>query len=240
MDVPLQMPAIIPAVHTSEADWTDPVTLTGRFVRLEALAPKHAAGIFRHADPQTVEWLSRGGPTEQSVEGWKEYIGRLNAVPGRVNWAVVVLKTEPGNEVEPISEVGRGNEIGRQDEAGQEQVAGRVSYSTVQPADRWVEIGTMLTPPFQGGFCNPEAKLLLMDRAFTVLGAGRIQFKVDARNARSRAAMHKLGATEEGTLRRYQARRDGVARDSVVFSVLPEEWPAVRAGLASRLERFTR
>jgi RimJ/RimL family protein N-acetyltransferase len=123
---------------------------------------------------------------------------------------------------------------------GRKQVAGRVSYSTVQPADRWAEIGTMLTPPFQGGFCNPEAKLLLMDRAFTVLGAGRIQFKVDARNARSRAAMHKLGATEEGTLRRYQARRDGVARDSVVFSVLPEEWPAVRAGLASRLERFTR
>jgi RimJ/RimL family protein N-acetyltransferase len=228
MDVPLQMPAVLPAVHTSEADWTDPVTLTGRFVRLEALAPRHAAGIFRHADPQSVEWLSRGGPTEQSVEGWKEYIGRLNAVPGRVNWAVVVLKTERGNEIE------------QEDEAGQEQVAGLVSYSTVQPADRWAEIGTMLTPPFQGGFCNPEAKLLLMDRAFTVLGAGRIQFKVDARNARSRAAMHKLGATEEGTLRRYQARRDGVARDSVVFSVLPEEWPAVRAGLASRLERFTR
>jgi RimJ/RimL family protein N-acetyltransferase len=228
MDVPLQMPAVLPAVHTSEADWTDPVTLTGRFVRLEALAPRHAAGIFRHADPQTVEWLSRGGPTEQSVEGWKEYIGRLNAVPGRVNWAVVVLKTERGNEIE------------QEDEAGQEQVAGLVSYSTVQPADRWAEIGTMLTPPFQGGFCNPEAKLLLMDRAFTVLGAGRIQFKVDARNARSRAAMHKLGATEEGTLRRYQARRDGVARDSVVFSVMPEEWPAVRAGLASRLERFTR
>ncbi|WP_456831615.1 GNAT family N-acetyltransferase [Deinococcus sp. UYEF24] len=199
--------------------WTDPVVLTGRFIRLEPLSTQHAAGIFQHADEETVALLSRGGPAEQSVQGWAEYIGRLNAVPGRVNWAVVVLGGRDG---------------------GAEQIAGRVSYSTVQPADRWAEIGTMLTPPFRGGFCNPEAKLLLMERAFTVLGAGRIHFKVDARNARSRAAMHKLGATEEGTLRRYQVRPDGVARDSVMFSVLREEWPTVRAGLLARLERFAR
>ena len=199
---------------THETQWTAPVALTGRFIRLEALAARHAAGIYRHADAETVALLSRGGPTEHSVQGWAEYIGRLNAVPGRVNWAVVVREGE--------------------------QVAGRVSYSSVNPADHWAEIGTMLTPPFQGGFCNPEAKLLLMERAFTVLGAGRIHFKVDARNARSRAAMHKLGATEEGTLRRYQVRPDGTARDSVMFSVLPEEWPTVRAGLVARLDRLAR
>ena len=220
MDSSLQAPVVPTAAPSQEAGrWTDPVVLTGRFIRLEPLTAQHAAGIFQHADAETVALLSRGGPTEQSVQGWAEYIGRLNAVPGRVNWAVVVLS-------------------GQDD--GNEQVAGRVSYSTVQPADRWAEIGTMLTPPFQGGFCNPEAKLLLMERAFTVLGAGRVQFKVDARNARSRAAMHKLGATEEGTLRRYQVRPDGTPRDSVMFSVLPQEWPAVRAGLLARLDRFTR
>ncbi len=219
MDSSLQAPVVPTAAPSQEARrWTDPVVLTGRFIRLEPLTTQHAAGIFHHADTETVALLSRGGPTEQSVQGWAEYIGRLNAVPGRVNWAVVVPTQDDGNE----------------------QVAGRVSYSTVQPADRWAEIGTMLTPPFQGGFCNPEAKLLLMERAFTVLGAGRVQFKVDARNARSRAAMHKLGATEEGTLRRYQVRPDGTPRDSVMFSVLPEEWPAVRAGLLARLDRFNR
>lgn len=186
------------------------VTLEGRFIRLEPLTEAHAPGIADHADAQTVAMLSRGGPAGNDVTGWTGHITQLNALPHRLNWAVVLKESE--------------------------QVAGRISFSTVQYQDRWVEIGTMLTPPFQGGVCNPEAKLLLMERAFGVLGAGRVQFKVDARNARSRAAMRKLGATEEGVLRRYQMRPDGVARDSVVFSVLPEEWPAVRAGLEARLD----
>ncbi|WP_407568694.1 GNAT family N-acetyltransferase [Deinococcus altitudinis] len=229
MDSPVQALSVAPEAPATAAQWTDPVVLTGRFIRLEPLTIQHAAGIFQHADADTVALLSRGGPAEQSVQGWAEYIGRLNAVPGRVNWAVVVVGGQQGGA----------REVAGQQVAGQ-LVAGRVSYSTVQPADRWAEIGTMLTPPFQGGFCNPEAKLLLMERAFTVLGAGRVHFKVDARNARSRAAMRKLGATEEGTLRRYQVRPDGTARDSVMFSVLTEEWPAVRAGLLARLDSFTR
>ncbi|WP_424949700.1 GNAT family N-acetyltransferase [Deinococcus sp.] len=208
-DLPLPLPPLAPLT-----DWLRPVTLIGRFVRLEPLREGHAAGIFQHADTETVALLARGGPAEHSVQGWAGYISRLNAVPGRVNWAVVLA--------EPIPE----------------QVAGRVSFSTLNHADRWAEIGTMLTPPFQGGTCNPEAKLLLMERAFSVLGAGRVHFRVDARNARSRAAMHKLGATEEGTLRRYQTRPDGSARDSVMFSVLPEEWPVVRAGLLARLDAY--
>lgn len=93
----------------------------------------------------------------------------------------------------------------------------------------------MLLPAAQGGAVNPEAKLLLMARAFEVLGAGRVQFKVDARNARSLRAMHKLGAVQEGTLRQYQVVSGGYARDSVVFSVLRSEWPAVRAGLEARV-----
>ena len=68
-----------------------------------------------------------------------------------------------------------------------------------------------------------------------MLGAGRVHFKVDVQNARSRAAMLKLGATQEGTLRRYQIRPDGTARDSVMYSVLLEEWPSVGAGLQQRL-----
>ena len=76
---------------------------------------------------------------------------------------------------------------------------------------------------------------VLLERAFGTLGAGRVQFKVDARNARSLRALDKLGAVREGTLRQYQVRPDGYARDSVVYSVLRAEWPGVRAGLRARL-----
>ena len=200
------------------SDWLSPASLTGRFIRLEPLTEQHAVGMARHADADTVALLSRGGPAELSVQGWADHIGLLNALPNRVNWAVVVMgsgKLEGDREVD--------------------EVAGRISYSAVSHADRWVEIGTMLTPPYRGGACNPEAKWLLLERAFAVLGAGRVHFKVDARNARSRAAMLKLGATQEGTLRRYQVRSDGTARDSVMYSVLLEEWPAVSARLRHRL-----
>lgn len=156
-----------------------------------------------------VRLLSRGGPSEATPAAWAEYIGRLNALPQRINFAV--RRVESGVTV------------------------GRISYSEIRWADRWVEVGTMLLPAAQGGAVNPEAKLLLMARAFEVLGAGRVQFKVDARNARSLRAMHKLGAVQEGTLRQYQVVSGGYARDSVVFSVLRSEWPAVRAGLKARV-----
>ncbi|GGR00666.1 GNAT family N-acetyltransferase [Deinococcus ruber] len=192
-------------------DWLRPVTLTGRFVRLEALSTSHAADLFRHADAATTALLARGGPTEHSLDGWADYIGRLNAVPNRLNWAVVMLDSGVA--------------------------AGRISFSTVQHADGWIEIGTMLTPPFWGTAANKEAKLLLLERAFEVLGAGRVHFRVDARNERSRAAMLRLGAVQEGILRSYQRRPDGSTRDSVMYSVLPQEWPAVKAGLQARLEQ---
>ena len=194
-------------------EWLRPVTLAGRFVRLEPLGPQHAADLYRHADAATVMMLARGGPDEHSPEGWARYIERLNALPDRLNWAVV--------------------------EQSSGTAAGRISFSSVHYADRWVEIGTMLTPPIQGTAATPAAKLLLLERAFEVLGAGRVQFRVDARNGRSRAAMLKLGAVQEGTLRRSQLRPGGTARDSVMYSVLPEEWPDVKAGLQARLNAFT-
>jgi RimJ/RimL family protein N-acetyltransferase len=81
---------------------------------------------------------------------------------------------------------------------------------------------------------NPECKLLLLGCAFD-LGFGRVKLQTDALNERSQAAIARLGATREGVLRRHTRRGDGTFRDSVVFSVLREEWPAVRAGLEARL-----
>ena len=198
-----------PDESAPEAEWFQTPTLRGQHISLEGLNESHAADMCAGADAETVRLLARGGPSAATPEAWAEYIGRLNALPNRINFAVCLRSSG--------------------------LCVGRISYSEIKWADRWVEIGTMLLPAAQGTAVNPEAKLLLMARAFEVLGAGRVHFKVDSRNARSLRAMHKLGAVQEGTLRQYQVVSGGYARDSVMFSVLRGEWPAVRAGLEARL-----
>ncbi len=83
---------------------------------------------------------------------------------------------------------------------------------------------------------NPEAKLLLLAHCFEACGFGRVKIQTDLLNTRSQAAIARLGARREGVLRREQRREDGTFRDTVVFSVLGDEWPAVKAGLRARLE----
>lgn len=96
--------------------------------------------------------------------------------------------------------------------------------------------GTYYRPDRRGGTVNPAAKHLLLDHAFAS-GAHRVRFNVDAINSRSRAAMLKLGAVQEGILRQDRVCWTGRVRDTVVFSVLAEEWPIVREGLLARLSR---
>src|SRR5579862_7255313 len=97
--------------------------------------------------------------------------------------------------------------------------------------DGGVEIGgTFLHPDARGGGVNPEMKLLMLAHAFDS-GAVRVQFRVDARNTRSQAAVAKLGAVREGVLRRDKITWTGYVRDTVVFSIMSEEWPTVRAAL---------
>jgi N-acetyltransferase len=102
-----------------------------------------------------------------------------------------------------------------------------------------VEIGTtFLHPDVRGGFVNPEAKMLMLSHAFAA-GAVRVQFRVDSRNQRSQAAMTKLGAVREGVLRRDLLTWTGYIRDTVVFSILDHEWPAVKLQLERRLARYS-
>jgi N-acetyltransferase len=197
-------------------NWLEPVTLEGKFIRLEPLNPElHAPSMFEGFDSQSTDFLSRG-ESIQTLEDLQRHLEGINKLANRINWAIRVL--------EPSGISG--------------QIAGRISFSEVKQTDGWLEVGTMLTSPFFGGPCNPEGKLLLMTRAFEHLGAVRVQFKVDSRNERSQAAMIKLGATREGVLRKYQRRPDGFLRDSVIFSVLADEWPEVKRKLEIRLEKF--
>jgi N-acetyltransferase len=87
-----------------------------------------------------------------------------------------------------------------------------------------------------GSRVNPETKLLLLAHWFEDCGFGRVKVQTDLRNTRSQEAITRLGAHREGVLRREQRREDGTFRDTVVFSVLVDEWPAVKAGLRARLE----
>ncbi len=114
-------------------------------------------------------------------------------------------------------------------------VVGTTSYLEVSPIDARLEIGfTLYAHDVWGTRVNPACKYLLLGWAFDH-GFGRVQLKTDIRNHRSQAAIARLGAQYEGVLRRYQRRQDGSVRDTVVFSVTAEDWPAVRDGLRIRV-----
>jgi RimJ/RimL family protein N-acetyltransferase len=115
------------------------------------------------------------------------------------------------------------------------EIVGTTAFLEVSPVDARLEIGfTLYAHRVWGTEVNPACKYLLMDWAFGH-GFGRVQLKTDIRNHRSQRAIARLGAQDEGILRRYQRRSDGTVRDTVVFSVVAEEWPTVRSGLLSRL-----
>jgi RimJ/RimL family protein N-acetyltransferase len=118
------------------------------------------------------------------------------------------------------------------------RVVGMSGFLTAQMSDGGVQIGgTFLHPDVRAGVVNPESKLLMLGHAFAS-GAVRVQFMVDTRNHRSQAAIAKLGAVREGVLRRDRRTWTGYIRDSVVFSILDNEWPAMKAGLERRLEEL--
>jgi N-acetyltransferase len=118
------------------------------------------------------------------------------------------------------------------------EVVGMSSYLQIDLVNDALEVGgTYYRPDVRGGALNPAAKRLLMTHAFDQ-GARRVQYCVDAINARSRAAVLKLGAVQEGIIRHNRVTWTGRLRDTVVFSILAAEWPAVREGLDRRLEDF--
>ena len=193
--------------------WTSP-TLEGELVRLEPLTAAHEEGLWEASrDARTWEWLSIAQP--QTREQLRAFLDTALANAGA------------GTEL-PLATIGSVD--GR--------VIGSTRYLALRPEHRSVEIGwTWLTPEAWGTGANVEAKLLMLDHAFTHWGCLRVELKTDARNERSRGAMAALPAQFEGVHRKHMLVRDGERRDSAWYSVLDEEWPAVRANLLRRLGR---
>ncbi|HIV73383.1 MAG TPA: GNAT family N-acetyltransferase [Candidatus Aquabacterium excrementipullorum] len=116
------------------------------------------------------------------------------------------------------------------------QLIGSTRFWKIDRKNRKLEIGhTWLSSTWQRSFANTEAKLLMLTEAFDAMGCVRVQLQTDERNARSRAAILRLGAQQEGILRHERIMPDGYKRNSVRFSIIDDEWPAVKRGLRMRL-----
>ena len=187
----------------------EPVRLDGRTIHLEPLTLDHAPGLWPHAGPEVFQWLA-DLPRDGSYEAFREWIADILRKPASLTFAMVLAGTG-----EPVGVSG---------------------YLDIRPDHRGVEIGrTWIGKANQGTRVNPEIKYLLFQHAFETLGAIRVQLKTDLRNVQSQRAIEKLGAVREGVLRRYQIRSNGVIRDTVMYSILAEEWPGIRARLEARL-----
>jgi RimJ/RimL family protein N-acetyltransferase len=121
---------------------------------------------------------------------------------------------------------------------GTDRVVGMTTYLNVEPEVPRVEIGATWTARWaQRTGVNAESKLLLLTHAFDVLGCIAVEFRTHWHNLQSRTAIARLGAKQDGVLRNHRRMPDGSLRDTVVFSIIDSEWPAVRSGLRSRLAR---
>lgn len=119
-----------------------------------------------------------------------------------------------------------------------DRVVGETTFCNIDLANRHVEIGhTWIGVDAQRTAVNTAAKLLLLSHAFETCDAIAVEFRTHWHNRQSRAAIARLGAKQDGVLRNHRLGPDGTLRDTVVFSILPAEWPAVRLGLEERLRR---
>ncbi|GAA2832612.1 GNAT family protein [Crossiella cryophila] len=193
-------------------DWWRQPTLTGEHVRLEPLTPGHVAGLHAAGrDPSVWTHLSAHWPSD--LAGTSTFVQdhlAAQADGDRLVYAQIEVATGA--------------------------VAGVTSFYEIVPAQRALAIGhTWIGTPWQRTALNTESKLLLLGRAFEQLAALRVVWHTDIRNERSQRAIERLGAQREGILRHHRIRPDGTLRDTVLYSMLADEWPAVRTALRTRL-----
>jgi RimJ/RimL family protein N-acetyltransferase len=187
--------------------WIEPVRLAGAHVLLEPAAEQHLGDLLEAGQDDAVwAWLPWARPRTESD---------------------VATMLEAEREVAlPFAQV----------DAASGRAVGITTYRDVDERHRTLEVGgTWLGRQWWRTAINTEAKLLILGHAFETLDANRVAIKTDIRNERSQTAIARLGAVREGVLRHQYVRRDGSLRDSVLYSIVPAEWPAVKSKLQARL-----
>jgi RimJ/RimL family protein N-acetyltransferase len=188
-----------------------PVTLEGRHVRLEPLTQAHHAALCAVGlDPEL----------------WELIPSRVTTPEDMAAYIQTALDAQASGSALPFATV----------HAPSGQVIGSTRYMNIDQANRRLEIGaTWIAVPWRRTAVNTEAKYLMLRYAFETLGCVRVELKTDALNQRSRNAIRRIGATEEGTLRRHVITWSGRFRDTVYFSILDSEWPRVKQDLERKL-----
>ena len=187
--------------------------LEGRVVRLEPLARRHEQDLFEAAQDERIwRWMPYdASASPETFHAWLED---------------ALAASESGTEA-AFATV----------DAGTGEPAGSTRYLALRPEHRVLEIGwTWLAPAYWQTGANVEAKMLMLEHAFEDLGCLRVEFKTDSRNERSRAALAALPARFEGTFRKHMLVRGGQRRDSAYYSIIDDEWPAVRENLMRRID----
>jgi RimJ/RimL family protein N-acetyltransferase len=192
----------------------EPVTLEGAQVRLEPLAlERHWDGLRAVGlDPGLWRWSSVRVASEADLRRYLE----------------TALEEQAQGQALPFATVARASG----------EVAGSTRFLAISEQHRRVEIGwTWIAVPWRRTAVNTEAKYLMLRHAFETWGCQRVQFNADARNQRSRQAILRLGAREEGTARKHMINADGSVRSTVWFGIVDDEWPAVKARLEEMMRR---
>ena len=186
-------------------------TLKGPVVTLEPLRRRHLPGLGAAARETDIwDYMSANLADKDSLESWYAEARRFEKAAHQLPFAIRM--TVEGTLI------------------------GSTRYLNIAPEHRRLEVGwTWLAPAHWGGRVNAAAKLLLFEHAFKKLGAQRIELRTDALNQRARRAILKLGAVEEGILRRHMVMPGGRVRDTVQFAVIDETWPTVKTALEVRI-----
>ena len=189
----------------------EPVTLEGRHVRLEPLSRTHHGDLTAVGlDPELWRWIPTQVRTPEEMGAYIETA--LNEQARGVSLPFAILEKSAGRAI------------------------GSTRYGNIDRAHRRVEIGwTWVAAAWQRTAINTEAKYLLLRHAFETLGCMRVELKTDSLNERSRAAILRIGAREEGTFRNHIITSTGRIRHTVYFSIIDSEWPEVKARLQNKL-----
>jgi RimJ/RimL family protein N-acetyltransferase len=196
----------MPAAMTSEMVIT-PVVLEGRHLRLEPLTPAHHADLCEVGlDPDLWRWIPIPVRTPEDMSIYIE----------------TALAEQASGRSLPFAQI----------EQATGKAIGSTRYMNIETAHRRVEIGsTWIAPAWQRTPINSESKYLLLKHAFEVLGCMRVELKTDSLNERSRAAIRRIGAIEEGIFRNHMIVHTGRIRHTVYYSIVDSEWPGVKAQL---------